>query len=131
MNMDSATLADPLASLLTYTEHLQKHAGHNEHGPLPPPARVILLYALLGWGREQGGDALPGWRPLPDRRQWLPAFIRMIGEPDRLARLSDYALAGLRFERAPAELLATVERAFLVPGFDRMMIEALADQSTR
>lgn len=124
--MMDATLNGFDPALLTYTEHLHRHTD-----PLPPPARVILLYALLGWGREQGGDHLPGWRSLPDRKAWLPAFIRMIGEPDRLARLCSYALAGLRYERAPAELLGTVERAFDVPGFDRMMIEALADQSIR
>jgi hypothetical protein len=119
-------LTAPDAGLLTYTEHLYRHTD-----PLPPPARVILLYALLGWGREQGGDCLPGWRSLPDRRAWVPAFIRMIGEPDRLARLCAYSLAGLRYERAPVELLATVERAFALPGFDRMMIEAMAEQSIR
>lgn len=116
-------LTAPDAGLLTYTEHLYRHTD-----PLPPPARVILLYALLGWGREQGGDYLPGWRSLPDRRAWVPAFIRMIRTPDRLCA---YALAGLRYERAPAELLATVERAFALPGFDGMMIEAMAEQSSR
>ena len=121
-----AFLSDPAGGLLTYTEHLYRHTD-----PLPPPARVILLYALLGWGREQGGDYLPGWRPLPDRKTWLPAFIRMIGGPDRLGRLCAYALAGLRFERAPPELLETVERAFGRPGFDDMMIEAMAEQSIR
>ena len=90
-----ATLTGFDVGLLTYTEHLHRHTD-----PLPPPARVILLYALLGWGREQGGDQLPGWRSLPDRKTWLPAFIRMIGEPDRLARLCVYALAGLRSDRA-------------------------------
>lgn len=126
MNLMHDETGDSLTGLLTYTEHLHRHTD-----PLPPPARVILLYALLGWGREQGGIARFGWVPVPDRRLWLPAFIRMIGEPDRLARLCAYALAGLRFEHAPAGLLDTVERAFSVPGFDSMMIEALAEQSIK
>lgn len=112
--------------LLTYTEHLHRHTA-----PLPPPARVILLYALLGWGRERGGDYLPGWRPLPDRKTWLPAFKNMMAEPDWLGRICDYALDGLRYEKAPAELLMTVERAFCWPHFEDMMIEAVAEQSNR
>jgi hypothetical protein len=123
-----------------FQDQIRKRGGGS---PLPAPSSSAphhqgrhqerprqRLHRVGQGGREQGGDCLPGWRSLPDRRAWVPAFIRMIGEPDRLARLCAYSLAGLRYERAPVELLATVERAFALPGFDRMMIEALADQST-
>ena len=104
--------------MLTYTEHLYRHTT-----PLPPPARVILLYAVLGWSREQGGDYLPGWRPLPLRKTWWPVFNDMMAAPAWLA--------GLRYERSPPALLMTVERAFAWPGFDDMLIDAMADQARR
>ena len=113
-------------AMLTYTEHLYRHTT-----PLPPPARVILLYAVLGWSREQGGDYLPGWRPLPLRKIWWPVFDGMMAEPDWLGRFCDYALEGLRYERSPPALLMTVERAFVWPGFDEMLMDAMADQKPR
>jgi hypothetical protein len=118
--------SDQLPDLLTYTDHLNSNSRI-----LPPPARVILLYAILGWGREQEPPASLGWQPLPPRQGWLPPFIRMIGARNRVRQICDYALAGLRFERAPVELLNTVERAFVVPGFDMMRVDALAEQSIR
>jgi hypothetical protein len=98
---------------------------------LPPPARVILQYAIVGWTCEQWQEDVPGWQPFPERCDWLPAFIRLLGSADRLPRLYRYSLAGMRYENAPVELMETVERAYAVPGFDLMLVESLADLSIR
>ena len=110
---------------------LELHTFNDLPPLLPPPARMILIYAIIGWTCEQQEYGVTGWQPIPERSHWLPVFIRLFAEEDAMPRLRDYCLTGMRYERVSAELFGTVERAFVVPDFDRMLVDALADLSIR
>jgi hypothetical protein len=90
---------------------------------LPLPVRQVLLLAIHGWAVETNTPQY-GLPALPDRRAWLPVFIRLLHRPDWREEMQRLCLLGLG--AAAPDLQDTITRASHTPRLHAGMVEALA-----
>lgn len=90
---------------------------------LPLPVRQVLLLSIHGWAVETDTPQY-GLPALPDRRAWLPVFIRLLHRPDWRNELHRLCLLGLG-DAAP-ELQDTIARACKAPRLHAGLVDALA-----
>ena len=94
-----------------------------ERAVLPLPVRQVLLLSIHGWAVETNTPEF-GLPALPDRRTWLPVFIRLLHRTDWQNELQRLALIGLG--PASPDLSETIERACQSSGLHAGLVDGLA-----
>lgn len=97
-----------------------------ERAVLPLPVRQVLLLSIHGWAVETNTPEF-GLPALPDRRAWLPVFIRLLHRADWQEELQRLALIGLG--PASPDLSETIERAFRAPDLHQHLVNSTATLS--
>ena len=100
--------------------------GRN-HGLLPPPVGIILLYAADGlsvWNRQFSRSGRPR---TPERAVWVPMFRQLTESHEGLRTLKTLAVAGMRGWGCPEVYPACLDAAFRDIGFRARAIAALDD----
>jgi hypothetical protein len=93
---------------------------------LPPPPDPLLRFAVRGWADAHGVESPPD-HAAPSLRIWLPAFIRLLANPDWLDECRHYAIRGAYlYGGENCDLLACVSRAFKRPDTAFRIIHEIA-----
>ena len=93
---------------------------------LPPPPAPLLQFAMRGWADAYGVACAPG-HAAPSLKDWLPAFIRLLANPDWMEECRHYAIRGAYlYSGDNCDLLACVSRAFKRPDTGFRLIHEIA-----
>lgn len=95
-----------------------------ENAILPLPVRQVLLLSIHGWA-VQTDTPQYGLPALPDRRAWLPVFIRLLHQPDWRNELHRLCLLGLG-DDVESDLQDTIARVRKAPRLHPRLVGALA-----
>lgn len=95
---------------------------HNDDASLPDFVSAQLLgMAIQGWALERG-LALQGIPAMPERRQYLPAFIMLLHRPDWQPELHRYAMTA----HGGWQMREEIQRYFAAPDIHGQLVQTLA-----